>query len=236
MPSPTTALQVITDALYLVRAIGVDQTLTNQETSDCLRKLNDLIESWSTQKLQVYGLSNQTFNTVAGQATYTIGTGGDWDTDWPPIISEPAYATVLQVTYPYVSITQEQYNLIFVKGQTGFGTDQVQYYLYVNEFPLGKITLWPVPAAIFPITFSISRTLSQVATAATVMNFPPGYINAFVYQLAPMLAPLFGRPVPEDVRRDGEKYFADVKRLNRRPVVMNYDVALTNNWNNWMWR
>src|SRR4051812_40459978 len=86
-----TALQLIRDALGLTNAVGVDQTLTADETSDCLRVLNDLIEDWSTQNLAVYGLGDQTFNTIANQATYTVGAGADWVTNRPVRINEPAY-------------------------------------------------------------------------------------------------------------------------------------------------
>jgi hypothetical protein len=36
------------------------------------------------------------------------------------------------------------------KSQPGGGTDTLQYYLYVNDNPLGIITLWPVPDSVIP--------------------------------------------------------------------------------------
>lgn len=237
MPSPSTALTIIEDALGLTNAVGVDQTLTADETSDCLRKLNDLIENWSTQTLAVYGQANQTFNTVATQATYTIGSGGNWATVRPVRIHEPAYATVSGVTFPYVSVNQAEYNLIDYKAQPGGGTDDGQVYLYVNEYPLGLITLWPVPNAVIPITWTIDRVITQVATAATVLTFPPGYVDAFVNNLAVRLAPLFGKQASPDVKEAAKTSLADIKRANKQPVMLGYDVALlgnrTNDWGMW---
>src|SRR5436190_12327085 len=135
-----TALQLILDALALTNSVGADQTLTADETADALRALNDLIEDWSTQNLAVYGLGDQTFSTVAGQATYTVGVGGDWNTNRPVRINEPAYATVDSITFPYSNITQRDYDRISYKDQPGGGTDSAQYYLYVNEYPLGLVT------------------------------------------------------------------------------------------------
>ncbi|MFA7279602.1 MAG: hypothetical protein WC100_05865 [Sterolibacterium sp.] len=242
MPSPTTALQIITDALYLTRAVGVDQTLTNQEVSDGLRAFNDLVDGWSTQKLAVYSRSNQTFNTINGQKVYTIGPGGDWNTDRPvgaDHIGPIAYSSLpvgasQPSTYPCLAITQEKYNLISVKDQ------QQQYpnfYLFVNQFPLGEITLWPVPNQVTPITFSIDQLLTQPATSATVVNFPPGYVKAFKYNLAIELAPLFGQAVPPDVKEIAVKSLADIKRANKVTPLMNYDPmtqynAVTN-WQGW---
>lgn len=225
MPSPTTALQIIEDALGLTNAVGSDQTLTADETSDCLRKLNDLIELWSTKRLAVYGQANQSFNTVAGTATYTIGVGGTWNTTRPERINEPAYATVSSVTFPYQQINQAQYNLIGYKAQPGGGTDNPQYYLYTNDYPMGIVTLWPVPNAVIPITFSIDRVLTQIASASTSISFPPGYVDTFVNVLAVRLAPLFGRAAPQDVKDAAKDSFAAIQKANKTPQVLQYDPA-----------
>lgn len=228
MPSPTTALQIIEDALGLTNAVGADQTLTNDETSDCLRVFNDVLEEGSTQSQFVYGQANQTFNTVANQAVYTIGSGGNWSTVRPVRIVEPAYATVSSTTFPYFRITQDEYNLISFKTQAGGGTDTSQYYLYVNEFPLGLITLWPVPNAIIPITWSIDRILTAVASAATTISFPPGYAKAFKYKLGVELGPLFGKKMVNypDVAAIHKATWGGIKRANTKNTALSYDSSL----------
>lgn len=231
MPSPTTALQIIEDALGLSSSVGVDQTLTNDEQSDCLRKLNDLIEILSISRLAVYGQSTQTFNTAAATKTYTIGPAGTWNTVRPVRIREPGYTVIGGVSFPCVSIEQEQYNLIADKNMP---QDFPEYYLYVNDSPLGSVTLWPVPTGIVPITLSIDRVLTQVTTAATVISLPPGYAHMFTNILAVWLAPLFGKQAPPDVKDIARQALADIKRANKRPVLLGYDPALTGNgFSNW---
>ena len=78
-----TALDVITKALGLTNAVGIDQTLTASEAQLGLDAFNALLEEWSIEGLAVYAQANQTFNTVANQAVYTIGTGGNWATTRP---------------------------------------------------------------------------------------------------------------------------------------------------------
>lgn len=230
MPSPTTALTLIEDALGLTNAVGTDQTLTADEVSDCLRVFNDVLEDWSTQSLAVYGQADQTFNTVASQATYTIGTGGNWNTVRPVRINEPAYATVSGVTFPYCSISPAEYNLISFKTQAGGGTDDPQYYLYVNEYPLGVITLWPVPNAIIPITWSIDRVLTAVSSAATSISFPPGYAKAFKYTMGVELAPVFGKTISQfpDVVSIQKQTLGNIKRANQQPRPLMYDNSFVN--------
>lgn len=240
MPSPTTALTLIEDALGLTNAVGTDQTLTADEVSDCLRVFNDVLEEAALYNLFPFGLANQTFNTVAAQATYTIGSGGNWSTVRPVVIFEPAYATISGITFPYTSINQAQYNLISYKAQPGGGTDLNQYYLYVNEFPLGLVTLWPVPDAIIPITFSIGRILSAVSNAATTLTYPPGYAKAFKYKMGVELAPLFGKKVIRDypdILAIHMETWGAVKRANAVPAVLQYDSAFltgqSNGWPEW---
>lgn len=229
-----TALQLIRDGLGLTNCVGTDQTLTNDETSDCLRVLNDLIEDWNTQEFAVYGLGNQTFNTIANQATYTVGAGANWVTNRPVRINEPAYATVSGVTFPYFSITQQQYDLINYKSQPGGGTDTVQNYLYVNEYPLGLITLWPVPNSIIPITFSMDLLISSVPTAATVLQFPPGYMKAFKYELGCELPSVFGKTLSKypEVVATRNRIIGNIKRANMVPQVLQYDISLLNSPSN----
>ena len=221
----------------LCNCVGVDQTLSADETSDCLRALNDLIEDWATQSLAVYGLSNQTFNTVASQATYSVGVGGDWSTNRPVRINGDAYSTVSGVTFPCAPITQAEYNRIAIKAQ------EQQYpnaYLYVNEYPLGLVTLWPVPNAVTPVTFSMDMLIESVPTAATVLEFPPGYMNAFTYALAPKLGPKFGKKMANypDVIAEANRSLGNIKRANmsQKKRVMRSDPAYSDGGGSADWR
>ena len=106
MPSPTTAGDLFRQALSLDNFVGVDQTLSATELTDCLSVLNDIYEDLSNQNLAMFGEANETFNTVAGQASYTMGTGGNWNTVKPVRISS-GYCTYQSVDFPISEWTQE---------------------------------------------------------------------------------------------------------------------------------
>ena len=236
MPSPTTVLQLIEDALGLTNAVGTDQTLTADESTDALRVFNDLVEDWSTQNLAVWDQANQTFNTIANQGTYTIGTGGDWATTRPVHIEPVAFSTVNGATFPCVAMTQEEANLIAVPTQT---QEYPTRFLYVNDYPLGLITLWPVPSAVTPVTFSINRVLAQIPAVGTTVAFPPGYAKAVKYALAVELAPVFGQKTTTypDVMAIAAQTFANIKRANSRPRLLYVDPAYSTGsrrgWTDW---
>lgn len=223
MPSPTTAGALIRQALGLTNAVGVDQTLTSDELADCLSCLNDIYEDLSNQNLGVWSTANQTFNTVAGQATYTIGTGGNWNTVRPVRINDPAYCTYGGVDFPMHAWDQREYNLVGLKTQQ---QPIVQRYLFVNEFPLSFITLWPVPAQVVPVTFSMDNVLTNIASAATTISFPPGYGKLYKYKLGVELAPLFGRVASRDVKQIAVETLAHIKRVNKETPRARFDGSL----------
>src|SRR5262245_58143387 len=70
--------QVIAQAMKDARAIGFDQTPTDQEISDCSLKLNMLVKQWQGKSdfalgLKVYSRQRLTLFLAKGQQRYLIG-------------------------------------------------------------------------------------------------------------------------------------------------------------------
>jgi len=223
MPSPTTAQDIIEGALGLTNAVGTDQTLTGQEVADSLAVFNDLLEDWTTQSLAVWSTINQTFATVVGQSVYTIGATGNWVTARPVAING-MYMDLSGLSYIISEMTQTEYNSIALKT---INQPIIQRYLYVNEFPNGVITFWPVPTQIVNVTISMGLTMTQPASAGTVISYPVGYAKALKYNLAVELASLFGKQPPPSVVATALKSLGNIKRANARDNVMAFDSALT---------
>lgn len=68
-----TALQYITSALRKINSYQPGETLADVDSNDCLEILNDLLDSWSTEKLHVYGTNEFVLSWVNGQFSYKIG-------------------------------------------------------------------------------------------------------------------------------------------------------------------
>jgi hypothetical protein len=224
VPSGVSAGTLIAGGMRLIGAIGTGETPTADEFQDGLASLNDLLEIWSTQNLAVWGSQDVTFNTVAATAAYTIGPTGTWVTDRPVRINDSPFCTVGGVNFPIDLIGQADYDLTALPSQSG---QIVERMLFINDFPNGRLTLWPVPTAIIPITMNIDRVLTQVANVATVLAMPPGYLLALRYALGIVMAPDFGRPVTDDVARVAQTSFAALKRANKVRRTAGFDAALT---------
>lgn len=223
MPSGVTAGVLVKSAMRLGGAIATGETPTPDELTDGLAAFNDLLENWSTQNLAVFGNAVESFPTVVGQAVYTIGPGGNWNTVRPIRINDNSYCTFQGVDFPVGRIGQDEYNLIALKTQQ---QPIIEKLLYVNENPLGKITLWPVPAQIVTISLDSDRVLTSVADTATVISMPPGYLLAMKHALWILMAPDYGRTIPDAVLNVAQSSFAAIKRANKVKRVARFDAAL----------
>lgn len=69
----TTALDLITGALRNINALESGEVPTAQDANDALQVLNDLLESWSIEKLFIFSSTENRFVFNPGQYQYTIG-------------------------------------------------------------------------------------------------------------------------------------------------------------------
>ena len=219
MPSPITAIDIVTKAMRHINALASGEVATAAELDDGLDALNDVLETWAIQSLTVYGSLPTSFNTAIGVNTYTMGTGGTWGTVRPTMINA-MYSTVQGVDFSIARWTLEEWMnqpLKTVQQQI------VERYTYVNDFPLGKVILWPTPSQVVPVLVDFDQPITQVTSGSTILNLPPGYARALQYAVAVELTPQYGG---EDVSAYAKATLAVIKRSNRKSPVAGFDSAL----------
>jgi len=69
----TTATDIVTGALQRINSYQSGDTLDPSDLNDCLIVLNDLLDSWSTDKLQIFGTNEYITQWTPSQAQYKIG-------------------------------------------------------------------------------------------------------------------------------------------------------------------
>lgn len=222
MPSPTTAIDLINSSARLAGILASGETLSADEANDALSVLNDVLEQMSTGTISAWQTPNEQFTLTPGQDEYTIGPGGNFDTDRPVQI-EAAYTTVNGVDFPVQIIDLLQYNLLSLKT---LSEQIVLQMVYINDMPLGRILLWPVPSTAVPFTIGVSRIITPLASLSTPINYPQGAAKFLRYKLAIELAAEFGQEVPSTVMVVYQEAEADYKNANRRQVRSLYDTAI----------
>lgn len=222
-----TAGDQINRSLRLLGVLAEGETPSAETSQDALVALNQMLESWSTERLAVYSTLVQSFTWPAGQASRTIGPSGDLVGVRPVSILSSTYYTDAQgVSHTVALINEDQYNAIAVKTtSTGYPDS-----LFVNNtFPNAELKVYPVPDQDLTWQFVCARELAQPALLNTELQFPPGYMRAFAYNLAMELAPEFGVEPSQQVQRIAMTSKRNLKRINNPGDVMSMPGPLVGN-------
>lgn len=224
-----TALDIIKRAMKIAGVLGQNETPTSSEADDGLDALNDMLDSWSTDRTYIYSILQENFPLSNGVTTYTIGTGGTFNTNRPVAIDN-VFIRLNGADFPVKEIDSQDYNSITVKTTNG---GIPQYYFYNPSFPLATISLWGAPSAGAVIYLNTWQQLTQFADLSTNYSFPQGYARALKYNLAKELAPEFGTKLTPEALEIANKSEAIIRSKNLPAPVMKTEVGLIggNNYN-----
>jgi hypothetical protein len=242
-----TTRELLSGAHRLLGLVNSGNVLPEAVYQDNLVALNQMIDSWNTERLAVFCTQDQTYLWPAGTRVQTLGPTGDFifflgtqssepigtqNNDFialeednpnssfrPILLDDSTYFRdpTTNVSYGIKFINQLQYNNIAVK------TVQSTYpqVMWVNmTFPDITMTVYPVPNRVLEFHFISVQTLANPATLETTLAFPPGYLRAFRYNLALELAPEFNVEPSAEVRRIAMYSKRNLKRINNPDDLM----------------
>jgi hypothetical protein len=215
----TTAGDQINAALRLIGQLAEGETPSAATSQDALAAMNQMIDSWNTDRLLVYTTETQEFLWPPGFEEQTLGPTGDFVGNRPVFIDDATYFKDpgTNVSYGIKLINQQQYNGIALKDVTST-YPQVMY--VNNEFPNIRIKVYPVPTIALTFYFVSIQELTKPASLSTTLSFPPGYLRAFKYNLALEIANEFGvEPLPQ-VQRIAMDSRRKIKRVNNPDNIM----------------
>src|ERR1700689_3308319 len=69
----TTALDIIKSSLRRCQSYQSGEQIAQADQQDCLDTLNDMLDSWSTNKYQIFGTNENILTWVSGKNKYTVG-------------------------------------------------------------------------------------------------------------------------------------------------------------------
>jgi len=222
-----TAGEQITRALRLLGVLAEAETPSAAIMQDGLTALNQMLDSWSTERLAVYTTQDQVLTWPAGVATQTLGPTGTLVGLRPVLLDEATYYkdTSTGISYDIKIITQEQYNGIAVKSVT---STFPQVMLANMGYPDVELSVYPVPTRSLEWHFVSVQELSQPVNLFTELSFPSGYLRAFTYNLACELAPEFGTEPAPQVQRIAMTSKRNLKRINNPQDMLSMPGILTN--------
>ena len=220
----------INRALRLLGVLAEGETTSASVSQDSLMAMNQMIDSWNTERLSVFSTIDQIVEWPVGSINATLGPSGslvrlNGTAVRPILVDDATYFRDPQtnVSYGIKLINQQQYNGIAVKTVTS----TYPQVMFVNmTYPDIDIYLYPKPTRLLEFHFISVQELTQPATLATTLAFPPGYLRAFTYNLAMEIAPEFGVEPSPQVQRIAMTSKRNLKRINNPDDVMSMPYSL----------
>jgi hypothetical protein len=224
----TTAGDQINGALRLIGQLAEAEVPSAATSEDALATLNQMIDSWNTERLSVFSTQDQIFSWLPGFMTRTLGPTGDFVGNRPILIDDSTYFRdpASGISFGIKLINQQQYNGIAVKTVTS----TYPQVMFVNmTYPNITMTVYPVPTKVLEWHIISVQELTTPALISTPLAFPPGYLRAFKYNLACELAPEFGVEPSPTVQRVAMTSKRNLKRINNPDDIMSlpYSIVAT---------
>jgi len=221
----TTAGDQINAALRLIGMLAEGETPSANTSSDALDALNQMIDSWNTERLSVFSTQDQVFTWTPNQIHRTLGPTGNFVGNRPILMDDATYFKdpTNGISFGIKIINQQQYDGIAVKTVTS----TYPQVMWINmDYPNIDMYVYPVPTKALEWHFISVTELDQPATLATTLAFPPGYLRCFKYNLACEIATEFGVEPPANVARIAMTSKRNLKRINNPDDIMSLPYSI----------
>lgn len=199
----TTAAIIVKGALQLVGVIDPEETPTNAQAQDGLRRLNMMLGQWALKGTTIPASARQVFAIVAGKGSttnpYTMGPTGDLVTTPRPLAILGA-GLILGTPAPLVEVplavfTDNGWNGLAIKDLPSTQPTGV-YYQPTYASGLGTLNLWPVPTiTVNSLALYWKQPIANFANVTASYDLPQGADEPIEYGLAVRLARVYGAPL-----------------------------------------
>jgi hypothetical protein len=215
----SSAGDLINGSLRLLGVLAEGETPSAETSQDALLAMNQMIQSWNTERLTVFATQDQVVSWPPSTISRTFGPTGDIVANRPVAIDDSTYFRDPSngISYGLKLINQQQYNGIAVKTVTS----TYPQVMWVNmTYPDVEMYVYPVPTKVLEFHIVSVEELTQPANLATDLAFPPGYLRCFRYNLACEMAPEFGTEPSRQVQRIAMTSKRNLKRINNPDDIM----------------
>lgn len=221
----TTAGDQINGALRLIGQLAEGEQPSVATAQDALTAMNQMLDSWSTERLAVFSTQDQVFTWPSDVLSRTLGPTGDFVGNRPVLLDDSTYFKdpSTGVSFGIKIINQQQYDGIAVKTVTS----TYPQVIWINmDYPNIDMYIYPKPTRALEWHFISVTELDQPATLDTVLSFPPGYMRAFKYCLACEIAAEFGVEPSPTVSRIAMSSKRTLKRINNPDDIMSLPYSI----------
>lgn len=221
-----TGAVLVAEALRELGIADPIDPLSGEDQQYALRMANRVLDAWRAQSLTISGITRSVYSLSASTQSYTIGSGGTFDQDWPEeivswsIIPDDSAddPREIEMGRPY---TADEWQSIDVKSLEGSRPTAMWYDRnFVTSGAsagLGQLHFWPIPdgSTVDVVLYQRIPDISSIV-AATSYTFRPAFEMALILALAVRLAPSYEVPAQRipDLHQQAREALAVLKRSN----------------------
>ena len=221
----STAQDIIIQALTTLGELGQNEPASADDLSYCLTRLNGMIDSWSTERLSLYMMTQGLYTLTANTQDYSIGPSVTLSSGTRPALIETASMIVTgTIRNPMNMLSSKQWAVIPEKGLTGLlPTD-----LYVDQnYPNVGLHVWPIPSGTPAMELFYWAPLQQFASLSASLSMPYGYQDALTFGLMLNIAAGYNKALdPALVALAGQKKAA-IQSINAQILSGSYGPSRT---------
>jgi len=221
--------------LRVAGVLGVGQVPLAQDLDDIYLALDLLIAQWQRKRWLIYRLDELSCPVVPGQATYSVGPGGDLDVPYRPADIESAYVRQsfnvgnLPVDHPLGRInTREEWGRIALKNLISWPGS----FFYDPQLTTGTFYIWPIPQQTFFTLFvNVQQDINPVDFVGTpdieITTFvPPEAEEALVWNLAARARTMWQLPPNPDINAMARSTLDTLRSVNFRVQQLSMPAAV----------
>lgn len=218
-------IDIISGALRLISSLTPGEAVNGSEAANALVVLNEMLSAFSMEWGLINATTIESFPLIVGQTSYTIGTGGNFNTVRPDtIFNQWIYDTVAGIRYPLKQIADNQYNSVPLN--TIQSIPKAIY--YDPQYPLGVLYIYPTAGlSTYQLNLESIKPIMQFTTINTVMTLPAEYFKALKLLLADELAPEYGFEIPQKLAQNIDRARELMKARNFKRSVASFDAGIS---------
>ena len=215
-------IQEVIEAAYQELGILVSGgTLTTDDLTWGIGKLNRMLKSWSADGINLHYRIPEVFNLVGGTPDYEIGAGATFDTVRPNMI-EQAFIRDSDHDYPMGIRPAAEY-----WGLSEKTTENRPLKLYYDPtYPNGTVYLYFTPNSAYTMHIVSQKPLITYASAKAEASLSGEYEDALVLNLAIRFASRYGRAISAQLRLDAKEALGNMRALNLSGQMKGVDLDL----------
>lgn len=179
-------------------------TGTTADRTFCLGHLNRMLSSWSAEIGPLHFETTESLTWASGQASRTIGTGGDLNTSRPEVILAAQYRDSASVDHDLDIITHQGYQAI-VNKTLSTSEPRVIAYNPTIASGYGTLFIWPIPSSSLTFRLTSRKPFTAISDQTATVVLPSGYEAAIVFNLAVRIASAFGAQLSDVTRAEAIK-------------------------------